>query len=340
MSFFSDWALYSARLAAEEAHKDVPTEETQDEKKGLLQVMEHNILPQGFGNGLYRNCFLPPKDNKPIYDHVDSTSNGATKSTAVTSVVSTKEELVDEYTRVARLEKFFDGASNCSGRRGNRVALTELVTHVAKYYQARNTTEGSSHPRDAPVIVTDSAATTTTATPVPPNQDDELLEAHCLVVSVYRLALACSFLGAVNKEDDEDITQFLPSDEDSDHAALKALSQSIIEFARRKRIRANPYGALAPEEEALFNAGMITKEDALEWSEMTAPLFSVVLPTLLHFIMFPDVPYPPSRTSFDLPRVLEESCFFDHGSSPLLFSFGCLSSSMRGTVRSEMVLIA
>lgn len=302
--FFTDWAIHSAYLAAEEAQKELHLER-HEEQKGLMQVMEQKILPHGFGNGLYRNNFISPRENAEYHPSDNEASTVARETT-------TNGE-VDEYTRVARLEKFFDAASNCSGRRGNRVALTELVVHISKYHSVLE------HNKDLSLVV--SAVPTS----------ETLVVAHSLVNSVYRMALACSFLSAANTTD-EDITQFLPSDEVSDHAALKALSQSIIDYAKKKRIRANPYGSLSSEAEMLLTAGVVTKEDVLEWSEMTAPLFSVVMPTLLHLVMFPDTPYPPSRTSFELPRILEESCFFDHGSSPLLFSFGCLSSSLRGTV--------
>ena len=62
-------------------------------------------------------------------------------------------------------------------------------------------------------------------------------------------------------------------------------------------------------------------------------MFGAILPTFLHCIFFPNKRAPPTRTTFDYPRISQESTIFPYNSSPLLFSFGCMSPALSGEVR-------
>jgi hypothetical protein len=78
---------------------------------------------------------------------------------------------------------------------------------------------------------------------------------------------------------------------------------------------------------------LVDENDIFEWAEQVGPMFGSILPSFLHVIFFPNKPTPPSRTSFDFPQISQESSVFKFGSSPLLFSFGCMSPALGGEVR-------
>ena len=62
-------------------------------------------------------------------------------------------------------------------------------------------------------------------------------------------------------------------------------------------------------------------------------LFILYIMVVLSSIFFPNKRAPPTRSSFDYPRISQESTVFPSNSSPLLFSFGCMSPALGGEVR-------
>ena len=281
-SFLSECAVYCTRLPPSEPDPDGSLlKALQEERLLLMKAVESKILPKGFGNRLEEVVFLRPQD------------------TAQQSKGNTEEQ--DDYTRLARLEKFFDGAATCS-RRGGRATLGTVFQCCVN---------GIDHPLDTRDLVhTDG--------------NEIVADVNTVLDLTYRLALASAFLSA-----GEDMGDFIPSPEASKHKVMEALSRSTVEHVKKKKLRENPYGG-TNEEDPNLKQGLVTKMDFLEWSESNAPLLSSTLPTFMHFVFFPDRPYPPSRTPFVFPRIPSESAFFNDPSSPLLFTFSSMSSSLAG----------
>lgn len=90
----------------------------------------------------------------------------------------------------------------------------------------------------------------------------------------------------------------------------------------------------ATDDTTTSTSSLVSEQEVQEWTEQVAPILGSALASLTHSIFFPHVPYPPTRTSFDFPSLAGfESSFFTLESSPLLFSFGCMSPALGGEVR-------
>lgn len=225
-------------------------------------------------------------------------------------VMQPKADEEDEYTRLARLEQFFHGAAN-AGRRGGRAALGTLFQCCV---------QGVDDPDDSSHLVH--------------RDGNEFMANASKVLDVaYRLSLASAFLSA-----DENMQNFIPSPEASQTKVMESLARSMLDFSKRKQIRASEFGSLTEEQEEQLEQGLVSKFDFLEWSEATAPLLSSTLPTFLHCIFFPDRPPPPSRTSFIFPSLPSESAFFHDPAAPMLFVFASMSSSLGGAVSAVVVM--
>lgn len=287
VSFLSDWAVQCTSLSKDQAARDETGDELKElkaERSMLLQVVENKILPHGFGNKLEKIAFASSQD---LVDY--------------TATISPPAGELDSYTRMAGLERFFTGLSNC-GRRGGREALAVLFACFAQKPTA--TSEGIT-------------------------QVENIVNIEDLLDITYRLSLAASFFEAA-KGDDADMSQFIPPEDVSKDPAMLALRQSVIDFCRRKRIRDSEFGTIDNTDS--LDKGWIEKTELLEWSEANAPLLPSALATFIHHIFFPETPYPPSRTAFDFPKLPSESAFFESASSTMLFSFACMSSALGGTV--------
>jgi hypothetical protein len=262
------------------------------ERRTLIQVVETKLLPPNFGNRLYEVAFLAAGDASPYADAPDAPTTS------------------DAYTRRARLEKFFEGLSN-SGRRGTKAAMT-VMFNICQEATATVTDKGTVNP--------------TTDTDTEPRR----IQVAELVDMGYRIALATAFLQAADM--DRDVTGYLDCVKDTAlDETLKALATSIVERGRRRIERTSPSSCSAAADDPYLNQGLVELQDILEWAEAVAPVFASILPTFTFQIFFPGRPYPPSRTAFDFPRILSESTFFSTPSSPLLFTFGCLSSALDGS---------
>lgn len=282
VSLLSDFAVHCTVLPPGEEDPDgSKLKELQEERLMLMTVVESKILPEGFSSRLEEAAFLRLQEFKEAVDKQD------------------------EYTRVVRLEKFFDGVAS-GGRRSGRVALGTLFQCFV----------------DGPTrIESDSSHLV--------HRDGNEIMAHASTVldAAFRLSLAVAFLRA-----NENMGDFIPSPDASNNKVMEALCHSLMEHVKRKKIRDSPNGSLEDADEADLQNGLVSKMDFIDWSELNAPLLSSTLPSLMHEVFFPDRPYPPSRTPFVFPRIAAESAFFNHPASPLLFSFATLSSSLGGAV--------
>jgi hypothetical protein len=281
VSLLSDFAgLCTVLPPGEEDPDGSKLKQLQDERSMLMSVVENKILPEAFSEKLEDAAFSRLQELKEVPDEKD------------------------EYTRVARLEKFLDGVAN-AGRLGGRKALGTLFQCFV---------DCAEHPWDSSHLV---------------HKDGNEIMAYAspILDAAFRLSLAVAFL-----RDSENMEDFIPSPDVSSDRVMKALCQSLMAHVKRKKIRESPYGTPEAADESDLQNGLVSKMDFIEWSELNAPLLSSTLPSLMHEVFFPDRPYPPSRTPFNFPKIQAESAFFDDSTSPLLFSFASMSSSLGGAV--------
>jgi hypothetical protein len=215
-----------------------------------------------------------------------------------------------------------------------------------------------------------SASSSSTATTTP-SEVNTLIDPMELVNMGYRVSLAAAFLKATTttstansmdrdnnnkeqhetedeleeEEDEVDVGRFLPpSDDPETIACLQVLANSLSTLAAQRRQRMTrgmttttppppATGTTTATTTQQQQQNLVDEGDVLEWAEQVAPMFGSILPTFLHLIFFPRQPVPPSRTTFDYPHISQESTIFPHGSSPLLFAFGCMSPALGGEVR-------
>ena len=293
VSFLTDFALLSSPAAN-------TSEEERDKLFVLLQVVESKILPPGFGNRLYQSCFLRSQD-VPAYDKNDGKT--------------TPMEEDDDYNRTAKLEAFFDGFSNCT-RRGTKNTLKVLMA-CCKQHPAPADDETSNMENGGFAYSTNGTKKT-------------LIDPLEFVNIGYRVALASAFLKNTEESEDEheDVGRFLPDENASAHPGLLSLANSLVDLATKRKQRRERSSTPSTEK-----VHLVDEHDVQEWAEHMAPLFASSLAKFMHTIFFPSRPYPPTRTSFDYPELSGfDSVFFSQGNSPLLFSFGCMSSALNGEV--------
>ena len=302
ISFLTDWAVACTRLSAEQAknvdRKEETLQQLREEKMMLMQVVENKILPPGFSKQLSQAFF--------------SDDNTAVPSFEAESDSSRLQRLKDS--QRARLDKFFDGASNV-GRRGGRKALAVMFDScVSRQKKAKS-------PND------------------PFGADSYVVDAHELLDMGHRLSIASSFLEAAARGDEmgvwvpNEAGSETPTSGTSSKVAIESLSRSLVDFIKNKRMRQGVFGA--DLNDGYIEKGLVEKVDIQEWSDSNAPLLPATLSTFMHHVFFPEKPYPPSRTPFDYPKLDNESVFFAEPTSPLLFGFSCLSKSLGGMVRTQ-----
>ena len=102
------------------------------------------------------------------------------------------------------------------------------------------------------------------------------------------------------------------------HQDLIALAHSLAEIAlKRQQRNYNASSSIPTDDENSMHEYLsqlvVEEDDVYEWAEQVGPMYGSILPTFLHLIFFPNKPTPPSRTSFDYPTILQESCIFNNG---------------------------
>lgn len=280
-SFLHDWAVHAVQG---------DDEKKREERAVMVDVLESKVLPAGFGNKLYTTAFLKQGDES-VYTKANEQQQPA--------------QPVDEYTRVSRLEQFFDGISNC-GRRGTKAAVKALVKCCE------------------PVT--------------PAGGEESMISAIELVDITYRIALSSAFLATTDKgkdneeqdEEDNNMLRFLPAEDATSKQVLNSLAHSILNHSKQRRTRQG-LPPLPPQAEEKV---LVSCDDVIQWVDEVAPLFSSTLSTFTYRIFNPGQPYPPSRTEFVYPIIPEESAFFEAGNSPILFVLACMSTSLGGHVSS------
>mmetsp|Transcript_24787 Transcript_24787/g.34633 ORF Transcript_24787/g.34633 Transcript_24787/m.34633 type:complete len:403 (-) Transcript_24787:753-1961(-) len=310
-SFLTDWAVHCAFLENQQDRTD-ELSKLQQERTKILQLIESFILPDSFGEQLQAAAFLRPQ----VVSSTNSTIEKEQQNDNNFTEASAELDMVAE--NMAGLEAFFEGAATSCGRRGGRSATINLFKCCS--------------------FVSDEAVnilpeTQSFASSGMENKaHNEVARASDLIEFGYRVALAAMLLtDHSTNEEGLDPSVYVPDKKMHNHEAIKSLSNSLTQFtkAKREREQGYAYGTTA-EASQHESVALITKDDFLEWSESTAPLLSSALPTLMHAIFFPDRPYPPSRTALNFPRLDSESAFFHGATSPMLFSFSCMSSSLGG----------
>eukprot|EP00538_Stauroneis_constricta_P013031 CAMPEP_0119560686 /NCGR_PEP_ID=MMETSP1352-20130426/15654_1 /TAXON_ID=265584 /ORGANISM="Stauroneis constricta, Strain CCMP1120" /LENGTH=582 /DNA_ID=CAMNT_0007608735 /DNA_START=110 /DNA_END=1858 /DNA_ORIENTATION=- len=297
VSFITDMGVATASLSSiEEA----------EERLMLFQAIEHKILPPNFGNTLYKKCLLRKQDRSGYDEHGD---NG---NAAVGQSIDISTE--DEYTRLARLEAFFDGLAKC-GRRGNKASL-EILIACCKLQEKPPSAAAATNDNDTYMMPNYSGSSSS-------SKDQTYVDPAEFVDMGYRIGLATAFLKAA--AEDDDMSLFIPSPDASQSPELKAFAMSLRQCATKRNQRM--VRSVTPSTDLVE---FVTNEDIMEWAEATAPMFAATLSTFFYSLLFPGRPAPPSRSSFDYPQIPSESTFFLKASSPLLFSFGCMSVSLGG----------
>jgi len=299
VSFLTDWAVACVRLPPGESKLEgsqAKLEEMKKERFMLMQAVECKILPPGFSEQLEKTNFSRPQD---------SMNGGGFQSSEGPETDASRAD------RMLVLENFFEGVANV-GRKGGRHAIGVLFNVYAVEAESKSTTTAT--PTFSHAGMGDAQAKRRIA----PFSE--------VLILAYRLSLAAAFFNAAKTGDD--VAQWIPSDK-MDETAFSGLRQSLINFVKKKRIRDSPYGTI--EKDPDLEKGLVDKIDLQEFVESNLPVLSSALSTFMFHVFFPEKPYPPSRTAFHYPTLLEESTFFDEASSPLLFSFASLSSSLGGS---------
>mmetsp|Transcript_4991 Transcript_4991/g.14468 ORF Transcript_4991/g.14468 Transcript_4991/m.14468 type:complete len:570 (+) Transcript_4991:244-1953(+) len=244
----------------------------------------------------------------------------------------------DEYARTAKLEAFFAGLAN--GTRRDRKTVTRCLIRCCKAHPPPVNEETGSGAGAPPPFATDFAyggAGAGASSFGTSETEGVYIDPMELVDVGYRVCLAAAFLKEAtggnatgddddDPDDDQDVGRFLPpTDPRALAPGLKALSNSLASLATKRKQRR--LRSTTPSNDL---ATLVNEEDVMEWVEQVAPMYGSILPTFLHAIFFPNRAAPPTRSSFDYPRISQESTVFPTNSTPLLFSFGCMSPSLGG----------
>jgi len=297
-----------------------------EERLYLLEAVERKVLPPGFGNTLYRTCFMISQDTSE-YDKDDDTR---TRKQSMTN--SHDDE--DEYTRMARMEFFFAGLAN--GTRRDRKTVTKcLIKCCTQFSVPVDDTDGTN---DSAAAINDFAYGSNVISNDNEKKNETYIQPTEFINLGYRLSLAAAFLKEAsgenstvpegdddNDDDEQDLGRFLPSEDTESAPGLHALSNSLAALATKRKQR--QLRSTVPTDKLVE---LVDENDVFEWVEQVAPMFGAILPTFLHCIFFPNKPAPPTRSSFDYPRISQKSTVFPSNSSPLLFSFGCMSPALGG----------
>ena len=286
-----------------------------EERYYLLEAVERKILPNGFGNTLYRTCFL---ETSKTSEYEEGWVRGL-------------EAKVDDYARIAKLEKFFEGLANGT-RRDRKTVIKCLIKCCEHHPPPPEDTKLSSNNQQSTAANDFAYGRGGYTSNIELINKKTFIDPLELVNLGYRLCLAAAFLkegwndGNMDKDNEPDLGRFLPpEDPKTPNHGLNSLANSLASLSTKRKQRM--LHTAFPTDEL---ATLVDEDDIFEWVERVAPMFGAILPTFLHALFFPNKVAPPTRSSFDFPRISQESAVFPADNSPLLFSFGCMSPSLGG----------
>ena len=254
-SFLQDWAVECMRIVQDsyelkvppipnrttmtQQQQQLPTKDEYEERRALIQMMEEYILDgTDIGNTLYLVSCVAPGDVSIYHCYeqqqeqeqqvtttttTNTTTNNNNNTTTKTTTTQ-QPQMVDEFTRKARLEHLFEGLSSM-GRRGAKHSLTVLFDAVyhqqqqqqqTQQYKQQQSLEESSCTTTADAATADTT-TTTTSTWDPSSSSSsstgdggggsssssssKSIPAGPLIEMGYRLALATGFLQALQAKE-------------------------------------------------------------------------------------------------------------------------------------------
>lgn len=312
----------------------------------LMKVLEEQILPSKFGDTLQRVAFTAPQHQQGQDQDQDH-----------------EQEMEME---MNELDAFLNGAAECS-RRGSRKALEVMFNccraSAATHYDA---SEAEARAEDllnlayrlglASSLLTAAFALYDDATRHDihndqPDNSNSTTTPKDHQLDLHELLRFCK------------TSSFLPQD-----VGVKNLERSLLDYAAKMQTN-NQYDSAATAAQPSFVATptyatsttsdnhhpkqTVSLQEFIQWSESTAPCLSACLETFLHYVLFPDRPYPPSRTEFVFPNLKgQHSAFFNSlpppsalssasannsqeevgtRSSPLLFALAAMSPSLGGS---------
>ena len=293
--------------------------------KHILTIIEENVLPKEFGLILKEKLFALPSHASNMTNYDKDSPDAARRTIAW-----------------KRLEVFIDGASETS-RRGSRKALTCVFKCCASDDDSRYANAKKLMDCFYRLALACAIYSRYMTNQIQMQDQKERL----VLIEVQRLSaqqerekrIKCGELDE-NQEEEEDeeepiIPPFDPSTMFPEDIG-SAFAASLLEFSTRHSTSGANAGAYSGLEQA--NSGSeddskVSLEIFLTWAEANAPCLSSCLETFMHLILFPDKPYPPSRSEFIFPKLRgQHSAFFTTG-SPLLFTFAAMSPSLGGSWR-------
>lgn len=250
------------------------------ERLYLLEAVEKKILPRGFGNVLYSTCFTRSQDVSEYNE--DSTHNQSTSN----NNTNTDNDVEDEYTRLARLEIFFEGLAN--GTRRDRKTVTKCLIKCCTQFSAP--VDDTDDTNDSTAAINDFAYGGNGTSNNNGKNNESYIKPMEFIDLGYRLSLAAAFLKDASGEnsivqvgddgdnDEQDLGRFLPSDETESAPGLHALSNSLAALATKRKQR--QIRSTVPTDKV---AELVDEDDVFEWVEQVAPMFGAILPTFLHW---------------------------------------------------------
>ena len=241
-----------------------------DERLCLLEAVERKILPIGFGNRLYQTCFLRATE---VSEYDEESKNPNT----ILPTIAPEDE--DEYTRIARLEKFFEGLAN--GTRRDRKTVTQCLIKCCQQHpppppsplHTENTTSAAPAATDTFAY---GGGTNRNSHEQEHGQGRESLNRSYinpveLINLGYRLCLAAAFLkeaGECSDNEEYDVGRFLPPTAVECAPGLTALSNSLSAVATKRKQR--QIRSTVPTDQQLTL--VVDDEDIHEWVEQVAPV--------------------------------------------------------------------
>lgn len=309
----------------------------------VMKFIESEILPNNFGQTLEETFFalLAPVDN----------GNSMANDIENNEFSSSMDDLA-----MQRLCKFLNGLAD-SSRRGSRKSLSVIYNCcIASETSNIDGNRSNVHVKASAKSLLDLTYRLSLASVLLGRNMNECHEKTCSDEDDY---------GEDDNDDEDKGTQAVKSDDsrdEKDHNEIDfsvyipkeidpSVIQSLVEFESKHSTQhsSNHLSSYSYQNDAsslssdtAYTKGqvdddddkgkvMISFEAFTAWVEANVPCLAATLETFIHYIFFPDKPYPPSRLEFLFPFLRGQySAFFQSESSPMLFTFCAMSPSLGG----------